>query len=122
MRDRELEFVSMLIDEYRQAARFFFVFSCAFIVAGMSTLVWLLANRQYEKIFMDALSGIMFLFGAIPVFPYLGARSSGIYFGSLRACWQDARAENDLQGLQKLKDDFAEIRKGTLSKPFWSLK
>jgi len=122
MPDREIESVSMLIDECELGARFYLVFAFALILAGVSSFVWLLTHSMVDKVFLGATGGILSLFGGIPAHLFFAARNQAIYLGSLRASWQDAQKENDVPAMQQLKDEWIELRKGTLSKPFWSLR
>lgn len=120
--DYELELVNALIGESRKAATYFLVFASLLVVAGMSSLLWLIAHSQTDRVFLGATSGICSAFSTLPTNLFFAARSHVIYFGSLRAAWLSARNHKDLPALQKLRDELSELRKGTLSKPFWALK
>ena len=124
MPDRELEFVDRLIKVFRQAQTFFRVFALALILAGISTLVWLLLHFSSEsnKIFYGATGGITCVFGGIPVCFFYAARGNEIYLCFFKEKWQDAQEEHDLSALEKLNNELNDYRINTLSKPFWSIK
>jgi FtsH-binding integral membrane protein len=122
MQDRELEFVESLIKEFKRAQTYFLVFACALLLSGISSFGWLVLHSQSDKLFYGATGGISSLFSGIPACLFFAARANAIYLGFLKVSWQDAREKDDRPVLEKLDNELLEFRKGSLSKPFWSIK
>src|SRR5260221_1785456 len=122
MQDRELEFVDSLIKESRRADALFLVFGFTLILSGLSSFFLLLTHSGIDKIFFGATGGIASLFSGIPACFFFAARGNAIYLGFLKASWQDAIAENNVSMLEKLSDELTDFSKGTLSKPYWSIR
>src|SRR6266404_8832986 len=98
MPDRELEFVEKLIKVCRHAQTFYRTFTCAVLLAGIFTVVWLMLHFSSEshKIVYGATGGISCAFSAIPACFFYAARGNEIYLSFLKEKWQDARNEDDL--------------------------
>lgn len=120
--EREIELVDSLIKESRRAERLFLTFSCALLMSGLSTVLWMITHAQADKVFLGASGGLSSIFSALPACFFFAARGNVIYLSFLRGSWHDARKRNDLLALKKLDDELTEFRKGSISKPFWALK
>lgn len=120
--EREIEFVESLIKESKRAERLFLVFSSLLLLAGISTVSWLLTHSGADKVLLGATGGLSSVFSALPACFFFAARGNAIYLSFIKGSWQDARKHNDVSALKKLDEELTEFRKGTISKPFWAIK
>lgn len=120
MADHLIRFVDELIQERKRAEVFYLVVACGLGFLAIFSFFSLLPLAAIDKVFPKLSGVVVSLAGAIPAHLCFAVREQGIYFRSLRAAWEHARAANDVLAMDKLGGEFESLRKSILGKPWWA--
>ncbi len=115
MADREVELLNDLLQEGRRAAQYHLVLACSVGCLALFFFMSILHLRALDKDFSKSAGLLVSVIGLLPVRFYFAMRGQMAYLRFLKGQWEDARAQNNLSTIEKLRNQFEELGKGLLA-------
>jgi hypothetical protein len=111
----EYKLVDRLIKESTLAARLYLGLSSILLTLAVALLVLSLARSSAESI-EKIISGVVALFGAIPLPLFLSARAQRVGLVSLKERWEDAKKNKNDVVIQQLTIKFDQLQDRVIEK------